>query len=67
MKFRLFGLLLSLLLAVSGIQAAAVSTTNPAGEKSMQPSQADAGIVTLPSGLQYKVIEQVLVKTWTQG
>ena len=24
----------------------------------MRPSQADAGIVTLPSGLQYKIIEQ---------
>ena len=59
MKIRFYALILSLLLAVPGIQAAtAASTTNPAGEKSMQPSQADAGIVTLPSGLQYKVIEQ---------
>lgn len=59
MKFRLYALILSLWWAVPGAQAAtAASATNPVGENSMQSNQADAGVVTLPSGLQYKVIEQ---------
>jgi FKBP-type peptidyl-prolyl cis-trans isomerase FklB len=59
MKIQLYGLILSLLLAVPGIQAAtAASTTNSAGGNSMQSNQPDAGIVTLPSGLQYKILEE---------
>lgn len=59
MKIRLFWLILSLLLAMFGIQATtAASTTNPAGENSMQPSQPETGLVSLPSGLQYQIIEQ---------
>merc|ERR1719424_1994274 len=46
--------MLSRILAVSAI--CAVSATNAAGLKFLEANKAKEGVVTLPSGLQYKVV-----------
>ncbi len=38
--------------------AVPASVTSPSGEQVVQENPSEAGLVTLPSGLQYKIIEQ---------